>query len=104
MEDAEAICTVGKMMDRGVIAQDCSVYWSQACEFLTGRSLKVDFADIKSIKGIKARTPVRFDYHGKSHWVGVENGKIKFNALEHSVCVEKGSPVTARLLTFGEKK
>ena len=105
LEDYEAIITVGKMMDKGVIAQDCSVYWSQACEYLTGRKLTVDFKDITSIKGIKERTPVRFDYHGKSHWVGVEKGKIAFNSIEHSNCVENGKPVTARILKFsGAKK
>ena len=104
-EDIEAIMTVSKMMDKGVIGQDCSVFWNAASEFLTGRSVKVDFVDITSIRGIKERTPVRYDYKGKSHWVGVENGKIKFNALQESNCVKNGKPVTMRVLHFsGEKK
>jgi hypothetical protein len=105
VDDTEAIITVGKMMDKGVIGPDCCVFWNSASEFLTGRSLKVDFVDITSIKGIKERTPVRYDYKGKSHWVGVEGGKIKFNSLADSNCVKNGKPVTARILHFsGDKK
>lgn len=104
-DDVEAIITVSKMMDKGAIGQDCSVFWNTASEFLTGRSLKVDFVDIKSISKIKERTPVRYDYKGKSHWVGVENGKVKFNALEKSNCVDNGKPATMRVLHFsGDSK
>lgn len=105
VDDAEAIITVSKMMDKGAIGQDCSVFWNTASLFLTGRSLKVDFTDIKSIKNIKERTPVRYDYNGKSHWVGCEKGRIVFNPLESSVCVNKGKPATMRVLHFsGDSK
>lgn len=100
-DDAEAILTVGYMIDKKVIDIDCTVYWAKAAEYLTGRKLAVEFKDItdpKELKQFKDRTPVKFSYNGKSHWVGVENGKVKFNALEHSVCVSKGKPVTARIL------
>lgn len=100
MDDVDAIITVSKMMDKGVIGQDCSVFWNAASEYLIGRSVTVEFIDITSIKNIKERTPVRFDYKGKSHWVGVENGKIKFNALEESNCVKNGKPATMRILHF----
>ena len=43
---------------------------------------------------------MRYDYKGKSHWVGVENGKIAFNSLIKSVCVEKGVPTQARILNI----
>ena len=81
---------------------------AKAAEYLTGQKLTVEFKDIKDakeIKQFKERTPVKYSYNGKSHWVGVENGKVKFNALERSLCVEKGKPVTARILhiTGGNK-
>lgn len=100
-DDAQAILTVGRMMDKGAIDVDCTVYWDKAARFLTGKGVGVQFVDItdpKEIKKIKDRTPVKFSYNGKSHWVGVENGRVKFNALEKSLCVEKGKPVTMRII------
>jgi hypothetical protein len=100
-DDAEAILTVGRMMDKGAIDVDCTVYWDKAARFLTGKGVAVQFVDItdpKELKKIKDRTPVKFSYNGKSHWVGVENGRVKFNALEKSLCVEKGKPVTMRII------
>lgn len=99
-EDAEAVMILGKMIDNGCLDKDCTVNWNPCFEYLTGRKIKVDFVDIKDIKNIKDRTPVKFSYNGKSHWVGVENGKIAFNSLESSVCVNKGKPVTCRKITF----
>lgn len=97
-EDFTAIELISDMIDAGVIEKDCTVHWAEACKFLTGRDISVEFKDIKILKGIKERTPVRYDYKGKSHWVGVERGMIAFNPLEYSQCVDKGRPVTARLL------
>lgn len=95
-DDFIAIMTVSDMIEDGVIGKDCTVKWAEAILYLTGRNATVEFADIKSIKSIKERTPVRYDYNGKSHWVGVQNGKIEFNPLKNSVCVENGKPVTCR--------
>lgn len=97
-DDYHAIELVSDMIDAGVIEKDCTVHWKEACRFLTGRDLDVEFKDIKNLFNLKDRTPVRFDYKGKSHWVGVERGMIAFNPLKDSQCVEKGRPVTARLL------
>lgn len=106
--DAEAILLVGYMIDAKALDVDCTVYWAKAAEYLTGQKLTVEFKDIKDakeIKQIKERTPVKYAYNGKAHWVGIENGKVKFNALEKSLCVEKGKPVTARILHInGGKK
>ena len=79
--------------------------WADAVEYLTGKKLKeVKFVKIKSIKDIKERTPVLFakagNPEGVGHWVGVEKGKIGFNALEYSENVDKGSPVEMRVLIF----
>lgn len=94
--DIDAILTLNDMISAKVIGADCTVYWAEAGRFLTGRNITVDFVPIKDLRGIKERTPVRYDYKGKSHWVGVEKGMIKFNPLGYSECVEKGRPVTCR--------
>lgn len=99
-DDAEAILIVAEMIDKKVLDPDCTVYWSTATKHLTGRNCSVEYININSLKGIKDRTPVKYSYNGKSHWVGVEKGKIKFNSLENSVCVSKGKPVTMRKLTI----
>lgn len=97
-EDIQAIELVSDMIDAKVIEKDCTVHWAEAVKFLMGRDVKVDFKDIKDILSIKDRTPVRYDYKGKGHWVGVERGMIAFNPLDYSLCVDKGRPVTARII------
>ena len=97
-DDFHAVELVSDMIDEGVIEQDCTVHWVEAVKFLTGRAISIEFKDIKDILKIKDRTPVRYDYKGKSHWVGVERGMIVFNSLEYSQCVDKGRPVTARII------
>ena len=99
-DDADAILTVGRMMDAKAIDSDCTVYWDKVARFLSGRGCSIEKTEITSIADIKDRTPVRFDYSGKSHWVGVENGKVVFNSLVSSNCVNKGKPTQARILHF----
>lgn len=109
-DDIEAILTVGRMLDKGVVDCDCTVYWSKVSQFLSGRGCDVEKKAIITIKGIKARTPVKYEYVNKangrkySHWVGVENSKIKFNALETSQCVLQGKPTECRILKFEQEK
>ena len=85
-DDLHAIDLVSDMIDAKVIEDDCTVHWAEAVRYLTGREISVEFKDIKDILRIKDRTPVRYDYKGKGHWVGVERGKIAFNPLEYSQC------------------
>ena len=99
-DDLSAIDLLCDMMSAGVIEKDCTVHWLEAVKFLTGREISVEFRDIKDLRGLKDRTPVRYDYKGQSHWVGVEKGMICYNPLEYSQRVEKGRPVTARIITF----
>lgn len=101
-EDLTAIETVSDMMDAKVLDEECTVSWTAAIKHLTGRTVSVEFKDIKDLRGIRERTPVRFDYKGKSHWVGVERGMICFNPLEYSQCVDKGRPVTARIIKLAK--
>ena len=97
VDDITAINYVSRMIDAGVLHKDCTVKWRNLASFF-GIVADVEFMDITTIKGLKGRVPVRYDYNGKSHWVGVENGKIKFNPLENSVCVKNGNPTTARII------
>ena len=101
-DDLQAIETVNDMIKAGVIGDDCTVKWAEAIKHLTGRKMTVEFKDIKDLRGIKDRTPVRYDYKGKSHWVGVEKGMICFNPLVYSQCVDKGRPVTARIIKLAK--
>ena len=97
-EDLNAIELVSDMIDAKVIESDCTVHWKEAVKFLTGREITIQFQDIKDILKIKERPPVRYDYKGKCHWVGVERGMIVFNPLKFSQCVNYGRPVTARII------
>ncbi len=98
-DDAEAVMTVNSLIQAKALKEDCTVKWAEAIRRLTGREMKaVDFVNINYIFHIKDRCPVRYDYNGKSHWVGVENGKIAFNPLKFSVCVENGKPSTMRII------
>ena len=97
-DNMEAIELVNDMINAGVIEKDYTVKWAEAVKFLTGREITVEFKSIKNILSIKDRTPVRYDYKGIGHWVGVERGMIAFNPLKQSNCVDKGVPVTARII------
>lgn len=98
-DDAEAVMTVDSLIQAKALKEDCTVKWAEAIRQLTDREMRaVDFVNITSILHIKDRCPVRYDHNGKSHWVGVENGKIAFNPLKRSVCVESGKPSTMRII------
>ena len=104
-DDIEAIKTVQNMRLKRKIDTDCTVFWYEAVPYLIGRPLKeVRFKDITSIKNIKKRTLVLMakeeNKKGVGHWVGVENGRIKFNPLDYSVNVAEGRPVEMRELIF----
>lgn len=98
-DDAEAVMTVDSLIQAKALKEDCTVKWAEAIRQLTGREMRaVDFVNITSILHIKDRCPVRYDHNGKSHWVGVEDGKVAFNPLKRSVCVESGKPSTMRII------
>lgn len=109
-DDIEAIKTVQRMRANGSLRQDCVVYWYKAVSYLTGRELeKVDFTQIKTLLKIKERTPVLMakpgNAEGVGHWVGVEDGRIRFNPKKYSVNVAEGKPVEMRVLKIsGGKK
>ena len=104
-DDLDAIKTVQNMRNKKKIGKDCTVYWYDAVPYLIGRPLKeVKYSNITSLKGIKKRTLVLMAKEGNAkgvgHWVGVENGRIKYNPLEYSVNVAEGRPVEMRELVF----
>lgn len=104
-EDIKAIQIVDDLLSKGVLKADCTVKWAECVKALSGLELQsIDFVDTKFIFNIKERTPVRFDYNEKSHWVGVENGKVVFNPLKFSACVDYGMPATMRVLHIKELK
>lgn len=101
-KELESICLVADEMGKG-LDNECTVYWFDFFKHISGREIKVEFREIKKLSDlldVKGRCAVRFDFNGKSHWVGVEKGKVVYNSLKHSVCVEKGKPTKARIITF----
>lgn len=102
--DSEYIRIVSDAMDKGILDEECTVLdASKYLQYLSGKRWNVSKVDLISpaqIAEIKQRTPVRFDYNGRSHWVVVENGQIVFNSLEKSNCVAFGKPTTARYITL----
>lgn len=99
--DIEAIRTVSDAIDAGVLDDECTVFWNDFAKWLIKRTVKVEKRNIKDILSIRNRTPVFYAYKGVQHCVGVQNGKIAFNSLKYSNCVENGQPVSARILTIG---
>lgn len=98
-DDIEAIMLVDDLISEKAIDPDCTVQWAKAIKALTGREMNsIEFVEIKHLVGINERTPVRYNYDGKAHWVGVEKGKVMFNPIEYSRCVEKGKPTTKRVI------
>lgn len=101
-DSISAIEILDDALRTGKLGEDCIVKWAEFGNWITGRNIQVEFIDIKDIKKIKERTPVRYDFKGQSHWVGVENGIIKYNSLGdgNSQCVNHGKPVTMRKISI----
>lgn len=102
LSDSDAINIVNDAINLKKIDSDCTVTWIPYIQWLTGRTCSIDFKDIKSLSEIKEKAIVKFSHNNRSHWVGVENGKVVFDplGLGNSVCVAKGKPVTARIINF----
>lgn len=97
--DIDAIFTVSDLMKARALDVDCTVYWAECIRQLTGREMEsLEKVPITSLKKIKEKTIVKFTNGKTSHWVGVQNGKVVFNSLAHSVTVEKGKPAEMRVI------
>ena len=97
--DADAIMLVSDLMDSKALDEECTVFWSNCIKQLTGRDLEsLEKKQITTIKNIKEKTIVRFTIGNTGHWVGVEKGKVVFNSLKSSRCVESGKPTECRII------
>lgn len=97
--DGEMIKYISAAMDKGLLDAECTVLSAaNLLRHFTGKEYLVTKEKITDIENIKEPTPVRYTNNGYGHWVVVQNGKIVFNSLAHSVCVEKGKPTEARVI------
>ena len=98
-EDVDAVMLVSDLMKHNALDPDCTVYWGECIKQLTGREMEsLEKVQIKDIKKIKEKTIVKFANGKYSHWVVVENGKVVFNSLQYSNCVENGKATEARII------
>ena len=97
--DIDAIMLVADLIKNHALDSDCTVYWGECIKQLTGREMEsLEKVKISDIKKIKEKTIVKFTNGKYSHWVVVENGKVVFNSLKYSNCVENGKPTEARII------
>lgn len=97
--DIDAIMLVSDLMKEHALDEDCTVYWAECIRQLTGRDLEsLEKKKITGIKNIKEKTIVKYSRGNNGHWVGVQEGKIVFNSLTYSRCVEDGKPTECRIL------
>ena len=97
--DVDAIMLVSDLMNHNALDVDCTVYWAECIKQLTGREMEsLEKVQIKDLKKIKEKTIVKFTNGKYSHWVVVENGKVVFNSLKYSNCVENGKATEARII------
>jgi len=100
-DDLTAIELVDEAINKEYIYPDCTVTWWKWGKALTGRDITVEKIEITTIKRIKERSPVWYSIDGVSgHWVGVENGVIKFDPNKTSRNVALGKPRTMRKITI----
>lgn len=88
-------------MYSGLLDEDCFV--TDAEKYLhyldNDHKYKVTKKDITSLSEVaNTMGAVRFDYNGKSHWVGFAMGQIVFDSLTDSVCRKYGKPTTVRIV------
>lgn len=97
--DIDAIMLVSDLINSKALDPDCTVYWADCIRQLTGREMEsLEKVPITSISKIKNKTIVKYTCGKKSHWVGVEAGKVVFNSLKYSNCVTNGKPTEMRLI------
>ena len=97
--DIDAIMLISDLMNKKALDDECVVYWADCIKQLTGRDLEsLEKKKITTIKNIKEKTIVKFTRGNCGHWVGVENGKVVFNSLSFSRCVEEGKATECRII------
>ena len=99
LSDIDAIMLVSDLIKEKALDVDCTVYWGECIKRITGRDLEsLEKKNITSIKNIKEKTIVKFSRGKVGHWVGVEEGKVVFNSLTYSRCLEEGKPTECRII------
>ena len=87
--------------DKSILDEECTVLNPvKLMEGVAGKKYTVTKKDISSLDELKT-TPkacVRFNYNGQGHFVYCEYGKVVFNSLDRSYCVNYGRPTTARII------
>lgn len=97
--DIDAIMMVSDLIKNKALDADCTVYWAESIRQLTGREMEsLEKVPVTNLKKIKGRAIVRFTKGQTGHWVGVEDGKVVFNSLKKSVCVNDGKPSEMRVI------
>lgn len=97
--DIDAIMLVSDLMNEKALDEECTVYWADCIKKITGREIEhFEKKNISSIRNIKEKTIVKYMRGKVGHWVGVQEGKIVFNSLTYSRCVEEGKPVECRII------
>lgn len=97
--DIDAIMMVSDLIDKKALDVDCTVYWAKCIYQLTGREMEsLEKVSVSSLKKIKGKAIVRFTKGSVGHWVGVKDGKVVFNSLKKSRCVEDGKPSEMRVI------
>lgn len=91
-----------KAFEKKYIDDECYVKDAEGLiRALTGQKVRVQKVDVKDIKSIVNPAPVWYSIDNVTgHFVVVANGKIVFNPLEKSINVEKGKPITARIISY----
>ena len=99
--DVDAIMLVSDLMKHNALDVDCTVYWAECIRQLTVREMEsLEKVQIKYLKKIKEKTIVKFSNGGYSHWVVCEHGKVVFNSLQYSNCVENGIATEAMIINI----
>lgn len=97
--DIDAIMLVSDLMNEKALDEECTVLWNLCIKRLTGRELlSLEKKNISSIRNIKEKTIVKYMRGKVGHWVGVEDGRVAFNSLSFSRCIEEGKPVECRII------
>lgn len=98
-DDKDAIVKACEFMDNRLLDADCTVLDADTLLWtLTGKRYRVTKEKISDISEIREKTPVKYQCGQYGHWVVVENGKIIFNSLDWSNCVQNGKPVEMRVI------
>ncbi len=97
--DIGAIMLVSDLIEEHALDEECTVYWAECIKRITGREIaSFEKKNITTIKNIKEKTIVKFSRGNNGHWVGVEDGKVVFNSLSSSRCVEEGKATECRII------